>query len=365
MIQPEDIVRSGPNQFISQKGIYHELDSLVSAFQSPAVVTGYDSYQAFSQYTKLPAEWPVSQHKGYSSPNAVTRIAEELNGSDVIIGIGGGTILDTAKSVADALQIEVIMVPTIPGTCAASTPLSVIYDEKGNFMRVDYHKRSSYLTVIDHTFLLSSPLSYLQSGIGDTLAKWYEAEAIIRNTKGVLPLMVHAALKQAVYVRDILLSHSEEAVNSLKTGQFSQAFADVTDTIITLAGTVGGYGGRYGRMAGAHAIHNGLTFIEETHHVLHGQKVAYGILVQLAAENRMSEVEELLELYQTLGLPKNMRDLGITTQLDEAVLTVANHAARKNETFCLIGDYDKEKIIDAIQIIETFQPQKMSTHEGK
>ncbi len=223
MIQPEEIVRSGPNQFISQKGIYHEIESFVTPFQSPAIVTGYDSYQAFSQYTKLPSEWPVVQHKGYSSPNAITRIAEELKSSDVIIGIGGGTILDTAKSVADALQIEVIMVPTIPGTCAASTPLSVIYDDKGNFMRVDYHKRSSYLTLIDHTFLLSSPLSYLQSGIGDTLAKWYEAEAIIRNTKGTLPLMVHAALKQAVYVRDILLTHSEEAVSSLKTGQLSQA----------------------------------------------------------------------------------------------------------------------------------------------
>ncbi|MCL7873937.1 iron-containing alcohol dehydrogenase family protein [Bacillus altitudinis] len=358
MIQPEEIVRSGPNQFISQKGIYHEIESLVTPFQSPAIVTGYDSYQAFSQYTKLPSEWPVVQHKGYSSTNAITRIAEELKSSDVIIGIGGGTILDTAKSVADALQIDVIMVPAIPGTCAASTPLSVIYDDKGNFMRVDYHKRSSYLTLIDHTFLLSSPLSYLQSGIGDTLAKWYEAEAIIRNTKSTLPLMVHAALKQAVYVRDILLTHSEEAVSSLKTGQLSQAFADVTDTIITLAGTVGGYGGRYGRMAGAHAVHNGLTFIDETHHVLHGQKVAYGILVQLAAENRMTEVEELLELYQTLGLPRTMRELGITAQLEEAAHTVANHAARKDETFCLIGDYTKEQIVDAIQIIETYQPQK-------
>ncbi|MDR0126370.1 iron-containing alcohol dehydrogenase family protein [Bacillus zhangzhouensis] len=358
MIQPEDIVRSGPNQFISQKGIYHELDSLVSSFQSPAVVTGYHSFHAFSQYTKLPSHWPVVQHKGYSSPNAITRIAEELRGTDVIIGIGGGTILDTAKSVADALQIEVIMVPTIPGTCAASTPLSVIYDDKGNFMRVDYHKRSSYLTLIDHTFLLSSPLSYLQSGIGDTLAKWYEAEAIIRNAKNSLPLMVHAALKQAVYVRDILLSHSEEAVQSLKTGQLSQAFADVTDTIITLAGTVGGYGGRYGRMAGAHAIHNGLTFIEETHHVLHGQKVAYGILVQLAAENRMTEVDELLELYQTLGLPRNMHELGIKTDLNEAAKTVASHAARTDETFCLIGDYSKEQIVAAIQIIETFQSKK-------
>ncbi|MCM3035798.1 iron-containing alcohol dehydrogenase family protein [Bacillus pumilus] len=358
-MQPEDIVRSGPNQFISQKSIYHELDSLISSsFQSPAVVTGYDSFHAFSQYTKLPSHWPVVQHKGYSSPNAITRIAEELQEADVIIGIGGGTILDTAKSVAEALQIEVIMVPTIPGTCAASTPLSVIYDDKGNFMRVDYHKRSSYLTLIDHTFLLSSPLPYLQSGIGDTLAKWYEAEAIIRNAKDSLPLMVHAALKQAVYVRDILVSHSEEAVHSLQTGQLSQAFADVTDTIITLAGTVGGYGGRYGRMAGAHAIHNGLTFIEETHHVLHGQKVAYGILVQLAAENRMSEVEELLELYETLGLPRNMRELGITAQLEEAAKTVANHAARADETFCLIGEYSIEQIVDAIQVIENVSASK-------
>ena len=180
----------------------------------------------------------------------------------------------------------------------------------------------------------------------------------IRNAKDSLPLMVHAALKQAVYVRDILLSHSEEAVNSLKTGQLSQAFADVTDTIITLAGTVGGYGGRYGRMAGAHAVHNGLTFIEETHHVLHGQKVAYGILVQLAAENRMSEVDELLELYQTLGLPRNMHELGIKTDLNEAAITVASHAARADETFCLIGDYSKEQIVDAIHIIETYQSKK-------
>ena len=90
--------------------------------------------------------------------------------------------------------------------------------------------------------------------------------------------------------------------------------------------------------------------------------MAYGILVQLAAENRMTEVEELLELYQTLGLPRTMRELGITAQLEEAAHTVANHAARKDETFCLIGDYTKEQIVDAIQIIETYQPQKRSEH---
>lgn len=69
MIQPEDIVRSGPNQFISQKGIYHELDSLISSsFQSPAVVTGYDSFHAFSQYTKLPSHCLLSSTKDTVHP---------------------------------------------------------------------------------------------------------------------------------------------------------------------------------------------------------------------------------------------------------------------------------------------------------
>lgn len=51
-------------------------------------------------------------------------------------------------------------------------------------------------------------------------------------------------------------------------------------------------------------------------------------------------------------LPRNMRELGITAQLEEAAETVAIHAARIDETFCLIGDYSKEQIVDAIQVIE-------------
>ncbi|MGE6631880.1 iron-containing alcohol dehydrogenase family protein [Bacillus sp. NPDC077027] len=354
MIQPEDIVRSGPNQFISQNGIYQKIADFTQSFKRPAVITGIKSFEAFSRYTKLPDSWQVVQHTGYSSANAIARMADELLDADLIIGIGGGTILDTAKSVADALDVEVIMVPTVAGTCAASTPLSVIYDDQGNFIRVDYHKRSSYITFIDHTFLLSSPLTYFQSGIGDTLAKWYEAEAIIRNTQETLPLMVHAALKQSVYVRDILLSGSKEAVKSIETGKPSQAFANVTDTIIALASTVGGYGGKYGRMAGAHAIHNGLTFIEETHHVLHGQKVAYGILVQLAVEKRLAEVDELIPLYEALGLPTSLRELGISTRPIEAAHIVAKHAANPQETFCLIGSYSADDIVEAIQTIEQY-----------
>ncbi|MBS4162458.1 iron-containing alcohol dehydrogenase family protein, partial [Klebsiella pneumoniae] len=139
-------------------------------------------------------------HRGYSSLQAIRKAAEEAGSADIIIGIGGGTVLDTAKAAAALLNIEVMTIPTIPGTCAAATPLSVIYDDEGNFERVQYHKRSSYLTLVDPLLLLSSPIAYVKSGIGDTLAKWYEAEAIIRNTADSLSIMVQAGLRQSVYI---------------------------------------------------------------------------------------------------------------------------------------------------------------------
>ncbi len=134
-MQPEDIVRSGPNQYICKQGIVKELPVFVKEWEHPVVVTGIKSYEAFQTYAAIPSEWGVIQHKGYSSPEAIREIAEQAASADLIIGIGGGTVLDTAKAVADRLDIEVITVPTIPGTCAASTPLSVIYDQEGNFIR--------------------------------------------------------------------------------------------------------------------------------------------------------------------------------------------------------------------------------------
>ena len=46
-----------------------------------------------------------------------------------------------------------------------------------------------------------------------------------------------------------------------------------------------GIGFESGGLAGAHAIHNGLTVLEECHHMYHGEKVAFGTITQLVLEN--------------------------------------------------------------------------------
>lgn len=354
-VQPEDIVRSGPNRYICQNGILKNFAEFIEEYDNLTIVTGFKSYQAFIDYVEtVPDKSTVIQHSGYSSPEEIKKIASEANQADVIIGIGGGIILDTAKAVADTLGISYMTIPTVAGTCAAATPLSVIYTPEGAFLKVAYHTNSSSLTLIDPAFLINAPISYLKSGIGDTLAKWFEAEAIIRyaDNEKSQSLMVQAGLNQSVYLRDILLEDSIRAVESSERGEVTPAFTRVIEAIITLSGTVGGFAGRYGRIAGAHAIHNGLSYINETHQILHGQKVAYGILVQLAIEKRTDEITSLLDFYKQLGFPTKFADLGIITNQTNARNIIAAHAVKPEESLQLMGDFSTQDIINALDYLE-------------
>ncbi|NES73815.1 MAG: iron-containing alcohol dehydrogenase family protein, partial [Okeania sp. SIO2D1] len=67
-----------------------------------------------------------------------------------------------------------------------------------------------------------------------------------------------------------------------------------------------------------HAVHNGLTHLSASHGTLHGEKVAYGILVQLRLEEMlqgnqlaMTARQQLLKFYDEIGLPKTLGELGL------------------------------------------------------
>ncbi len=230
--------------------------------------------------------------------------------ADVIIGFGGGKALDTAKLVGHQLQLPVMTIPTSGATCAAWTALSNVYSETGAFLYDVALSRCPDVLMLDYDLLQTAPQRTLVAGIGDAIAKWYEASVSSGHLEETL---IIAAVQQARVLRDILLQKSAAALQS----PGSQVWQEVVDCSVLLAGVIGGLGGAQCRTVAAHAVHNGLTHICG-HGSIHGEKVAYGILVQLRLEEMIqgnqlaaSARQQLLKFYAEIGLPQRLADLGL------------------------------------------------------
>ena len=235
----------------------------------------------------------------------------QVHRADVILGVGGGKALDTAKLLAHHQSSPVVTIPTSGATCAAWTALSNVYSDHGAFRYDVALPRCPDLLILDYELIKTAPRRTLVAGIGDGLAKWYEAS--ISSGASEHTLLV-SAVQQARVLRDILLQKSATALSQWG----GQDWRDVVDATVLLAGVVGGIGGAQCRTVAAHAVHNGLTQLPASHAMLHGEKVAYGILVQLRLEEMGGRAalattarQQLIEFYRQVGLPTCLTDLNL------------------------------------------------------
>jgi glycerol dehydrogenase len=240
---------------------------------------------------------------------ALRKAAKEYK-ADVIIGLGGGKALDTAKLVGHQLQLPVVTIPTSAATCAGWTALSNVYSESGAFLYDVALSRCPDLLILDYDLIQTAPQRTLVAGIGDAIAKWYEASVSSGHLQDTL---VIAAVQLARVLRDILFQKAAAALQS----PGSEVWREVVDATVLSAGLIGGLGGAQCRTVAAHAVHNGLTHLSG-YGSIHGEKVAYGILVQLRLEemlqgNQLADAarQQLLKFYAEIGLPQKLADLGL------------------------------------------------------
>lgn len=340
-------VRPGPNRYVSHVGAALHIVRFLEDYRSPAIVTGQDSWKAFDTYvTAHHGVVPLTaleRYDGSATERNARQIAAALpDRTDAIVAIGGGKLSDTAKNVAQLVGCDLIVVPTLAATCSAYTPVSVNYDEQHRYASSPLHSRATALTIVDPALIATGPRRFLIGGIGDTLAKWYESVPIfarLERTRGLGDFERLAQLS-ARLIRDILIENADkglqqfDALHHAATGDANTADTDTAapvagatapaasaaaapqlkaliDAIIGVSGTVGVFGGASARASGAHAVHDALTLLPESQLSTHGEKVAYGILVQLAAQGDTDEINRLLPFYRRIGLPCTLADLHI------------------------------------------------------
>lgn len=284
-----------------------------------------------------------SDFGGECSRQEVHRLQEvaKKNHCACTIGLGGGKAIDTAKCVAEGDAL--IIVPTIAATDAPTSHSAVLYTPEGAFDDYAYFKQSPSVILVDTSVIAKAPTRFLVSGMGDALSTWFEARAAAASCSNVnagLPCGVregvcppakgtHAALAFARLCYETLLRDGVQAKEACDCNVVTQALENIVEANILLSGL----GFESGGLAGAHAIHDGLTLLAGTHRFFHGEKVAFGVLAQLVLENApKEELETVLGFCLAVGLPVCLADIGVDKITDDELLEVARKTCIPEES---------------------------------
>lgn len=354
-------VLPGPQLVVNDVGA---MKGLIRALASDGVRTalfvhGERSLRAASPYlpTELGDVMVEGGFRGECSPAETGRLVElALSlGADAVIGLGGGKALDTAKAVAHrAGQLPVYLVPTLASTCSAWSALSVFYDDDHRHLGHEIWPVPTRAVFLDPRIVFDSPADYFVSGIADTLAKWVETRAAFAGA--ALDVLGQVGSESARRCGDAVREHAADAVRDMRNGQNSSAWRLVAESSILTAGMVGGFGGVRGSATLAHPVGDGLSGLPATRELMHGIKVAYGILVQLAVEGRWEEIDELNPLFADLGLPRSLADLSVPLSDEAAIRSIAETALLPgSSTHLLVPAPTASTVVDAITALEARQ----------
>jgi Glycerol dehydrogenase and related enzymes len=280
-------------------------------------------------------------------------------GADVIVGIGGGKTLDTAKATAYYEKLPVVIYPTIASTDAPCTSIAVIYTDEGQFDHYLFLPGNPDMVIADTEILAAAPARFFAAGVGDGLTTYFEARACHRanglNLANLKSSMVGVGLSRLCY--ETILNNAIPAMRAVEKKISTTAVEETIEATIYMSGV----GAESGGLAAAHAIHNGMTAVPSIHHVQHGEKVTFGLLTQLVLENApQKEINQVVHIIKSVGLPLTLSDLGVD-HFDEkewrrvAQLSCANNDTMGNMPFEITPDDVFNAIVTADAIGESYK----------
>lgn len=345
-------------KYYQNSGLVDSLGDLVKEMfpyvSRPAIITwnrGSDDSERL--VNSFPDGALVHEHRGECTRQVVDDVLAmcKAAGIDHVVAFGGGKVIDVGKMVASGINAKTVVVPSVASTDAPCTGLSVMYTPDGAFDEYVFFPKSPDLVVVDTQVLFNSPLRFTVAGIGDAMATYYEARAVMRNPNGVTlinPFVFRPTLLSIAVAHqcaETLYEHCEAALDAKKSGgPLNKSFEDVVEANILMSGI----GAESGGLAAAHAIHNALVQFPESHNMLHGEKVAFGTIAQLIMEGDEEEALRVFKFNKMVGLPTSFKDLGIDIT-DEKLQMVAEHCLLPDSTMWNMGPHvTAEQIIHAM-----------------
>lgn len=362
-------VKVGPQFYHYAKGaIERFVPKLLDEYQAKniLIVHGEISWKKAKPYLTFLDDdgyhFSYHQYTGECSYYGTDLIKEKVKTGniDFIVGVGGGKLADLVEYAGHVCNTPCGIIPTMASNCAPWTPLSVMYKESGESEgKTEHYLRQAAFFVTDPYLVIDSPVEYFVAGLADTIAKWYESDLILSQEQMLGYPFLKLAKYTSVLCKETILSQGNQAIEDMKNHKVTDEFINLSEIIFAVAGLVGGLGDKYARNAAAHAMHDAISkYLPHSHEYLHGEKVAYGILYQLALENRWELIDELLPFYYDLKLPCSLAQMKLTPLSNDDKGKIVAFINNKEKVHLIPVDVNPMTLENAIDDLEAYIKNK-------
>lgn len=305
-----------PHLYIQGPGVLDRLPDLVSGLgNKPFLVADPFVAERYGPRLKelLGPSVIIAPFGGECTSAEIDRMTAKAKacGTDVVIGMGGGKTIDTAKGVRILLGGRIVIAPTIASNDSPTSRLSVIYDENHELSEVRLMASNPDAVLVDSELIVEAPVRFFLAGVGDALSKKYEAEQCLkagaRNFYGGGQTECVRAI--AAHCNNVLRQNAVSAAADVRVHRISPAVEAVIEAAVLLSGLAFENAG----LSIAHSLTRGFSAVPALKKSLHGEQVAFGTLVQLALTPDVeAERNAFSNLLADLGLPRRLSDFGAT-----------------------------------------------------
>ena len=318
----EESFRIGCGRYIQGKGYIEKCGAEVLRLgKSPLILGGKTALSLTKEKIKSSlsaseiTKYEFITHQSSCNDEDAQKYADiaKEKGYDVIIGTGGGVIMDLAKLCGHFASLPVINIPTSSATCAAYTPLSVRYTPEGRTVGTAHFDHEINCVIADTELICTQPSRLLLSGVFDALAKFVEIKHRYKEGQTTFDMGLDYAYVLSKHSFDVLCNTTEKCLADIEKGDISFDVENLIFTTIAATAVISGIARGSNQTALGHKFYERLRFLfpQETKPYLHGELVGVGLLMQNHFNNETENNELLLSLMKKYNMPYNVSGCGI------------------------------------------------------
>ncbi|HEX7318829.1 MAG TPA: iron-containing alcohol dehydrogenase [bacterium] len=267
----------------------------------------------------------VKTHVSKSDEPAVAKIMSLVKKTkpDIILGFGGGKVLDVAKLAAGRTRRKFISIPTTLSNDGIASPVSVIKNKKN--IPVSHLTRAPYGVIVDLGVVKKAPVRCIKAGVGD----------LVSNLSAVFDTRLRKGGEKAGKNILMLAETGPRALLKLKTHNIkSDLFlACLTDGLIKSGLAMCLSGSSRPASGSEHKISHALDYMYPGRKTLHGEQVGFAALVTMALQGN-KYLTAVKKLYVKIGFLQKVKSLGISN--NEFVEIILNARKIRPERYTIL-----------------------------